>query len=550
MTTSLSTPPALLAFDRARPGAAPLAKAVYRFPYGGTLQVQGSTLTYQGDLPAVDLFYWRRAGDRLLLSPDVRLLWEPGMSPDPTGLLAMLLIGAPVPPYSLFEGIRAFLPGFRSTIDLRDFSLREEPSTVWDEQREDDRELPAAEQNRQLAAHIDRSLDELELGAEPLVLFSGGVDSSVLTARLVAMGRTGTTLFHYSFGPDHPDHVAAVAIADRLGLPLEIVGPTAGGEADVIDRAAELYRQPFSDHSAVPTHHLASAALQRYRGRPTLDGTGADGAFGLFARARRIRMVYRLPLALRRAACWGYERTKLWRHPGRVELFCRVLRRTVKMPKLSAAICQNALLDIGMHPGQSDRDAVYAALERWIEAIRPQDDVFARVPLADLALVCAGVFAHKDFSHFHDAHTPLHYPYLLPDMVQFALRRAYRWPGSLTPKHALKSLLREQLPNELVDRPKTGFVSGKFEGFRGEPFLERLEAALGPGCVFGSMIDAPFVRSARDHLRAGGRLPSTAYNFLWAITITDSWLRTIAHGAASARRQAGLPPLAAGNDDR
>ncbi|MBL9150558.1 MAG: asparagine synthase [Phycisphaerae bacterium] len=533
----LRSDPELLLVQR---GTQPTRRVV-RYRHGGEITIEGTTLTARIPFPAVDLLYWTVDGDSFLVSGDTRVIHTRSMHVDPNGLLSLLLLGAVIPPMATFREKRVFRPGFETTVDLETFRVTERPTMHWPEIVDDDFTMPARDQVRLLSQVIDRQLEEIGTD-NPILLFSGGVDSGVLAYRLSRLGYRDTTLVHYSFGENSPDTIAAQALARELGLPFEVVTPRDESAVEILDRAADLYHQPFCDHSAVPTHQLAQAVTKRFdRARPILDGTGADGAFGLFAKSRSYQRLMLLPSPIRNAASASYVRRRAWRTTSRLEHSLRILHRLATMSKLAASIAQHGMLGVGVCAPKANVDSVCTTLESWIGPIAPTDDPYARMPMADIGLTCAGIFAHKDFSIFAESGHRVEYPFMAPSMVLFALRRAHRWPNSKSPKHALKSLLLQTAPREIVHRPKTGFVSDKFELFSSADVIERIRGTVRSQHprteLLREWLDAAVVDTLADDLRDGRRLPAPTYNFLWSIAMANSWLSTIDDASDGVRRR-------------
>jgi asparagine synthetase B (glutamine-hydrolysing) len=180
-------------------------------------------------------------------------------------------------------------------------------------------------------------------GYRPLVLFSGGVDSALIASRVKRLQVPGALYVHFSFGDAHEETVAAREIARRLEIDLEIVVPSGSGLKCLEDTSA-WYPTPFADQSTVVTHELCDALPSLVPPGQTvvLDGTGADGAFGLAPKTRQLERALRIP---------GWGRTALgqlygnagWRLRGPVEYRLRALRRVGELHPASAVVAQNSL---------------------------------------------------------------------------------------------------------------------------------------------------------------------------------------------------------------
>jgi hypothetical protein len=120
-----------------------------------------------------------------------------------------------------------------------------------------------------------------------------------------------------------------------------------------------------------------------------------------------------------------------------------------------------------------------------------------------------------------------------------------RWPGSMTPKNALKALLlQSRPPREAVFRPKTGFVSPPLRPVAAAgAFLRRFEAAIDANLALAFMIDRKVGRQLLCDLHEGPAPPPTTYNF--RVVACDHRLRgcaawTARRCACSARRSSAV----------
>lgn len=515
-----------------------------RIPNAGLVTVEGSTLRVEAPFPAVDLLYWRAYDDRIEISSDFRDLCEAPLRPDPAGVLAMLIHGAPIPPLTIYREIKAFLPGCLTEINLKSLSTARTSVLSWSRAATDESRIGRTDRTAIVGQVLEESIVRLVGDESPVVLFSGGIDSTVMAAALKRSGYRHTTLVHLSFGEDHPDTIAAREVAKRLRLPFEVVMNDASAADRVMCSAVDLYRQPFADHSSPPSHVLAEKVARDHAGRPVLDGTGADGAFGLFGRGQRFRRIYGLPSVLHSAADIAYRFGRLWQSDTMLERACRVLRRPTVTPKLNGAIAQNVLLGVAIRP-TAEISEVWESLENWIETIRPSDDPLSRVPLADLGVLCANVFAHKNYSHFSDAGSNVVYPFLSFPMVDLAMRRCRYWPTAGQGKQVLKDLFGRDVPEwALANRRKTGFVAEDRTMFESPNFLDRLEEAVATDAPLAAMLDFDFFRDANKLIRSGRRLPANVYNLAWAVVVTDTWLRQTGKGRATVAKRVAMTPKA------
>ncbi len=515
------------------------------YALGGRVEVAGDRVTVTSDLAAVNRLHWAVDRNQLLISADPRLLYRRGMTLDHRGLISLLTLGTIAPPFTLRREVHAFRPGFTTTFDLRNFQVEEEPAIRWSELDKKDQSRSLEWQVDILVAMLDRMLSEVLTESPPYLLFSGGVDSGLLASRLVALGRTDTQLVHFSFGDDSPDTKAAEALSTVLDLPMTTVRRVERSAAELLDRTPFLHQQAFADHSVVPTtaliEHTASIAP---RDSLVIDGTGADGAFGLVRKASRYRWFERLvPLSMRRVLAIPYRQFDLWRGESTSEKFFRVLRRAGTMPRAMAAIAMSPMHGIGVRDESGAFPELATEIDAWLDHLAPRDGRTVRIAMADLCLICSGVFAQKDFRGGTDAGMRMAYPYLRQPMIDLALRHACHWPQSGEPKRALKEALLRVAPASAVNRPKTGFVSSKFELFRDPEVLERLAATAERGSSLAGIIEPAVVRTIVADLRAGQTFSPPIYNFMWSAMVAESWVRQLDDAADAARAGLGKTDL-------
>ena len=366
-------------------------------------------------------------------------------------------------------------------------------------------------------------------GARPrrvVVGLSGGVDSGLLASRLLALGYREAVLMNFSFGEDDPEAELARAMAARLGLRYERVFARRP-PCETLDAPGRWYPQPFGDHSVVPTAELAHAVIERLGDRPRVivDGTGADGGFGMAARIEKFSRLAHLPRPLLQAAASVYG-AGLWRYPGRIERSLRVLRRSARMPVLSAVLSQNPLA--GILYDDTAADEVHARLDHWV-AGWAGTSVRDRTIAADLALVCANIFAQKARPLFERAGHRVVYPFLQESVLATAMASTAAWQLE-TPKAPLKRSLARHVGPEMVYRPKSGFVDPRGKVFHDPEFVAHLRAAGEASSPLHGFVHAAPVRRLCDRLHRRRPLPAQTLNAAWALVFTDRWYRTCDRG--------------------
>lgn len=449
-----------------------------------------------------------------VLSDDLRLyarLIDPAV--DLGAASALFAFGVIPAPLTLFRAVRR-VPNGHSALLRADAA-----APVWTPA------VPAPEPAggeppvARLTAALDRSLAR---GADPAVLlFSGGVDSGLLAARLARQGRR-VTLLNYAFGERDPEAALARDMAGSLGLPYHRVLHDPRAADGVLERASRDYTFPFGDLSVVPTHALARAALAAHP-RTVFDGTGADGAFGVGLDHARYRRWGALPRPLRAAAGAAYAGWRLWRADSPAERLCGFLRQTCGMPLLEAALAQNALDGIAFDaPQEGMPHAARAAVAGWIAGV-PAAEALSRL---DLTWVCAGRMAPKSFDPLRAAGAGPRYPFLENPLVSLAGSLAWAEKGlGGTAKGLLKAALALDVPAHWVYRAKSGFTPPYAALFTSPGVRARLfERALRPDNPLLAATRADGLDELARRVRAGRALAAGAFDFLWALLFATAWL--------------------------
>ena len=164
----------------------------------------------------------------------------------------------------------------------------------------DDREAIEVVESALSAAVAARTVAEVPVGA----LLSGGIDSSLTVALMQQhAGRHPVRTFTVSFEEEAFDEAAsAAAVAAHLGTEHTTVDMTAQDVFDLVPRVPDIWDEPFSDSSQLPTHLVAAVARRAVT--VALSGDGGDELFAGYNRHAWLDRVWRaagpVPLPLRR----------------------------------------------------------------------------------------------------------------------------------------------------------------------------------------------------------------------------------------------------------
>ncbi len=478
---------------------------------------------------AVDQIYYRIERNLIECSDDLRQMVRPTDTLDERAIYSLLQFGAVIPPLSPWESVSRAVPG-RTTI------FRDDPAGIEETEfrlrkvrTEGSSTLDLDHQISVVLDTLDSSLIAARRERRVIILFSGGVDSGLLAARAAALGMDDTVLVNYSFGKNDPESLLAEKMARHLGLSFQKIQDIDSGldVDDVLIHAGRDYRTPFCDSSAVPTGRLVRSVIRTFGSEfAFFEGTGADGAFGLFGRSRQWQNVHSIPSGFLRFGSMVYALSRLWKRDANIEYWFRILRRASQHRYPLSAVAQNPLAGIAYRFPKQISGEVESLGISWLDSISPQ---IPRLQLAalDMSLVCSCIFAQKSKSLFATSKVDVIYPYLSPQMVDIALSSG-SWEGSDgDAKWLLKAALARQVPPHMVYRPKRGFEAPMNEKFASPAFIDALDKVLAGKSQLSPYLEKQFLRDIKAKLNNKAGLPIQTTATVWGIVFASEWLEQV-----------------------
>jgi asparagine synthase (glutamine-hydrolysing) len=451
---------------------------------------------------------------------------------DSRGVYALLRYGAIPAPLTLYRQVQRIPNGHEFRLSSLGH-IECTPTVRLTDLRE--RNGGSADPDRWVAETLDATLGRIPRST--VLYFSGGVDSALLAARLVELGRSDVQLVNYSFSDDDEESLLALRVAAHLGLGCHQIRHDLQKVGAVLTRVGMDYSFPFGDLSAIPTNLLVHESLSLFgRSRMVLEGTGADGAYGLGADYGRWRRVYGIPRPLRRFAAVAYRQLRLWRYNSRLERAGRLLSRSARASVGHALVAQNALDRVAYTMPDDVRLDLERVVRASIEVMSDGTEARDQLSWLDLLWVCAGQMAPKSFDVLRAQGIRPLYPFLQPSMV--AVSSALTWEEKCTggeAKALLKRLLVRDVPAEYVYRRKIGFTRPAHATFA----LPAVQEFLHDVVLSRQNVLLDYCRTdvVRNLIRRSPRrcLGVGAYSFLWMLMFATGWLCQTPAGASRSR---------------
>jgi asparagine synthase (glutamine-hydrolysing) len=376
-----------------------------------------------------------------------------------------------------------------------------------------------AEAKKQLAALLDRAVKERMISDVPLGAFlSGGTDSSLVTAFAAKHATSPLQTFSIGFTNSKFDESKfAREVASRLHTEHTDYILEEKEAVDILETYLNHFDEPFGDTSAIPTMLVSKLARQKVT--VALTGDGGDELFqgyGAYAWANRLNNKSSL-IKLAQPLLRNSGNSRLMRIADLVESpnygssFSHIFSQEQYLFS-QQEICDKLLADPGdfkvFSYADTGMDGELNAGER--QALFDfqyylKDDLLVKVDRASMyyALECRS-------------------PLLDHHLVEFAFSLSYDLKVHKgVSKWLLKELLRDYLPNHLVDRKKWGFsvpladwLRKDLRYLREEYLNERVTAAVG-------LFQFRYLQQLEREFLAGREY---LYHRLWLCIVLHKWL--------------------------
>lgn len=369
----------------------------------------------------------------------------------------------------------------------------------------------------------------------PLGAFlSGGIDSSLIVALMQAQSSRPVQTFTVGFeNPAFNEAPFAAAVARHLGTDHTELTVTENEAREVIPLLPEMYDEPFADSSQIPTHLVCKAARRAVT--VALSGDAGDELFGGYNRyfwgPRIWRRLDWMPLPMRRGLGRAIATVPVnaWDRLG-VLTGGRVTRPGDKAHRLAGRLRNVRTMDdlyrslVSEWPGEQMVPGLGNAVQTLLDDPMPDvlaDDASARMMTQDMRTYLPDDILCKVDRAAMAISLETRVPFLDPDV----LAASARLPTQMKirdgqGKWALRQILYQHVPQDLIERPKTGFGIPVGEWLRG-PLRSWAEDLLSEENLRrdGLINPAPVRQAWAEHL--SGRRDWT--HRLWIILMLMAW---------------------------
>lgn len=425
------------------------------------------------------LYYGWQQGVLLFGSQLNALRAHPAFQPEINrNALTLLLRHNYIPaPYSIYENIHKLMPGTILTV-ARD--QQQSTQVFWSAKMamRQASEQPLSGSPEQLVSDLELTLKKAvaqQMVADvPLGAFlSGGVDSSLIVALMQAQSNKPVKTFSIGFDDARFNEAEfAKAVAKHLGTDHTELYVTAEDALAVVPKLVEIYDEPFSDSSQIPTYLVSKMARQYVT--VSLSGDAGDE---LFCGYNRYILTAKLWGKLNKVPIWirKFAAKLLTAIPVNAwDKFAAVMPDSWRLTNLGDKLHKAAgvlsckdpeqlYLGLVSH-WQAPEEVVLSAKEPVTALTDPARKATFTDPILQMMAQDTLSYLPDDILVKVDrAAMSVSLETRVPFLDHSVLQHAWRLPQSLklqggSSKWCLRQILYKYVPHELIERPKMGFA--------------------------------------------------------------------------------------------
>ena len=401
---------------------------------------------------------------------------------------------------TLFQGVKELLPGHVLTCTDQGYEERpfftlppESSADTWSEETE-------REAIRDLRSLLEETVREtLDPEEEVAASLSGGIDSSIVAALVQRASKRPLHTLSIAFGEAYKNELEwSSMVARHVGSNHTILHLTPGAILASLDETHALLASPIGDPLTVPNAILFRKARQL--ARYVWNGEGGDPCFG---------GPKNLPMLL--AELYGDGENDTHESSPRARSYYRAHAKC--FDELPSLLTEQALAALADAPLESEVDPYFESGRSFVGALSEINVIWKGghhiLPKVEKLAQAVGIRPRS--------------PLFSKNVVEFASRLppSLKLRGSIE-KYALKEAVRDILPREIVDRPKSGMmvpVEGWFQG----PLLPHARERLLGGALPWDILRKSAVEALVDG-RIGGLRPRRGVK-IWLLVALESYLR-------------------------
>jgi asparagine synthase (glutamine-hydrolysing) len=479
-------------------------------------------------LLALGQIFYRREKDSWIISNDLRLLLSQDSEDlDPAGWYSLFQFGAIPAPLTPFKTLRRVPAGHLSRLSVREFIVQHAFRPFA---RCNDALTPSGGPDELMENVLNAEIDKIP----PLsgLFFSGGIDSGLLAALAKRRQRSDLLLINCDFSGSSdaaftdPEAQHARKMSEYLNCRFESLRFDNALVPDMLGRVGKDYSFVFADYSTIASNLLAHFAADLFRnGSWMVDGTGADGIFLGTSTWKWLSRLYQIPVSIRKAVASLFRLEPIFMDGRRASRYLGTISQSLHIPPLQAhVILESRLAGIAFKADSQSINEVLLAYKNYLEVFFDDLDERAQFSLLDLVHICIGRFAAKVYDPLRSRGLNPFFPFLTQDVVRTACHIMNDVQGLNQNKRVLRSLLRRDVPSEMIYRPKSGFtppIEAIFNEHTVKSYI--IDVVLSPHNPIREFVQPQKVERMFHRIWSGRPIFEEHFNFLWAYVFGSLW---------------------------
>ena len=448
-------------------------------------------------------------------------------------------------PYSIYKNIHKLLPGHY--LQLSENHLRKNllsnPKPYWSlskivvDGKENQLKTSDVEIKEDLEQHLQSSIKKQMISDVPLGAFlSGGTDSSTVVALMQSQSSRAVNTFTIGFNEnDYNEAINAKKIAQHLGTNHTELYVSSKTAMDVIPKLPNIYDEPFSDSSQIPTFIVSQLAKQHVK--VALSGDGGDELFCGYNRytiSNKLWNILRFtPLALKKILASGIQSisTQNW---NKISKFLPGLDRYVnfgdKIHKGANVLNSKTIFELyhKLCSHWHNSTEVVIKSEKFETSMNKFNieskrfNIQEQMMALDLTTYLPNDILVKVDRAAMSSSLETRVPLLDHKLIEYV----WKIPHSLKFRHGqgkwiLKEILRQYVPKNLTETPKMGFAVPINDWLRG-PLKDWAENLLNEKRLQEeNYFNSKFIRNKWNEHLSGKR--DWQYD-LWDVLMFQAWI--------------------------
>lgn len=429
------------------------------------------------------LYYWQDK-EGLIFASELRALLASGLVPKKlalNGLIDYLRYQTVLPPHTILEDVYLLEPGCYLKLDIEETQKKQywSPLRAAVPVRVDEEGTKKQIYDTLLKSVQRRLIADVPFGA----FLSGGIDSSIVVGLMAKVSNQPVQTFNISFAEERFSEAKyARIIAQKFNTKHQEILLSPDHFLANLPIALNAMDHPSGDG---PNTFIVSKVTKEAGISMALSGLGGDELFAGYpifkqsVQLQRLQAINWLPSLLRKGIGNMLHAVRPSVATNKIQ---SILKQERVDPLVAYPLARQALLDsqiqelltVGILPKKS--------VELFLESVTQQPSFQALPLLSQVSIAEFGSYMQpvllRDTDQMSMAHAlEVRTPFLDHELVELVLGVSDQLKYPHTPKQLLVETVRNLLPNEVVNRPKMGFVL-PFQDWMKGPLLDFCQEKL------------------------------------------------------------------------